>query len=437
MLENLFDDFESEESDVSQSLSIFNDIGDVRKQEKTAPTVIDRRKGETSSVFGEIVKERGAQPKPTVLGVAEETIEEAPKPTSFDKFNAAAAKRSSVIEPKESTQNGKRTLQPRSRKVVEPRADVKPKEISVTDAVKSATHDIAVKQSARRAENVRQPMAQTRRAEQPAAQTQPVRSARAMATNTTRAEKPQMQARNQRTVDRAEPQRIQPTMRRRADRPLPERQTKKRANVAYTVVDEMQTSCPGGGVGFFKRTVVGMLNGLKCKGIERKFRNAKEFKCKPFKFRVMNGEAMITSYSGDARVVEFPSYIRAKSGERIPVCYIHSSCLYSNFLNNYRTKNAIDNLTSVDSSFKLDGQNKIIDIKLPEGLKAIFDDTFDNCLDITAITIPSTVQFIGNNAFRGSTITKLFFNGPPISNWTADLFPGKNVYVMEQYADLY
>lgn len=401
--DDIEDGNEEEVSEHSQSLSIFHDIEGGIGRRESAQVQIDRRTGETSSIFGNVVEKKKNEIHPNMEIVDESYTEDAEpikpqKMASVDKFNAAAAKRNKVVPVDDGAstqgmQGGKRVLQPRTRKVVEPMVAAAPKEISVTEAVKSATHDVAVRQSAKRAEVARQ------RAEQ---------------------------LRTERPVERA-----------RAERPLPERQTKKRAKVGYNVVDEIRSSRPGSGAGFLRRTVVGMLNGIKCKGIERKFKNAKEFKCKPFKFKVVNGEAMITSYSGDSRVVEFPSYIRAKSGEEIPVCYIHSSCLYNNIFSNYRTKNAIDNLTSIDSSFKLNGQNKIIDIKLPEGLKAIFDDTFDNCMDISALTIPSTVQFIGNHAFRGSTISKLFFNGPPISNWTSDLFPGMHVYVAEQYADLY
>lgn len=457
-MNDLFDEFTPEEIGSS---SIFDE--DFKDADGGKEIDIDRESGATADIFSSPSKKKEdvRVPRPTPVEKPAEKQVEKPTVSAVDKFKAAAersnVKHEEKVETSEST--GRKSIQPTNqagRRVIQPKSTTVREDISLKDAVNNVAKDVSQKQSnnrqkqqqeARQAtQGQRQAHVEQRQQHGP----QQRQQQRQAAARQEYAEQRQQGQRQQDQRQATQGQRQQGQRQARVEqrhqgqrqatqgqRQVPKRPIQKKAQLNYKVVGEIESSRPGGGAGFFKRFIVGSLNSIKCVGIERKFKNAKEFKCKPFKFKVYNGEAMIMSYSGDSRVVEFPSYIRAKSGERIPVCYIHSNCLYNNFLNNYKTKNAIENLTSVESSFKLDGKNRIIEIKLPEGLKAIFDNTFDNCTDISSLTIPSTVQFIGNKAFRGSTITKLFFNGEPISNWTADLFPDMNIYVKEEYADLY
>ncbi len=422
------DDFKDGEEETSD---IFGDV----KHEEHEKLKIDRDLGDNASIFGDVEpkKIKPIEPKkPSEEVGIPASKEQAPAPAgkASDKFAAALARSSAHNEtanqvvPKSSAQAA---VQP-GKHTIKPKVTAKPTDVTMQEAIKNASTDLAQRQS-----NARQ----ARQAE--------VRQA-APAAVRRQAERRQVESRAEmrqaapRVSQRMERRQAEPHAERRQqlrDRPAPSRPFKKKVDLGYKVTGELETCRPGGSVGFFKRHLVGVLNSVKCISIERKFKNAREFKCKPFRFKIVDGEAMIVSYSGNARVLEFPAFVIAKSGERIPVCYIHSNCLYNNFLDNYRTKNAIDNLTSPEASFGLHDDNRIIEIKLPEGLKAIFDGSFDNCTDISSLTIPSTVQFIGNRAFRGSTITKLFFNGPPISNWSIDLFPDMQVYANEEYAEMY
>lgn len=431
------DDFENGGEETSD---IFGDV----KHEEHEELEIDRDLGDNASIFGNAGSKK-TKPVETaqvsnVSSLASNaaassskvssSASKVPSPASNanDKFAAALARSGAAHKeavdqavPKPSAQPGKHTIKPK--------VTVKPTDVTVQEAIKNASTDLAQRQS-----NARQArQAEVRQAAPAAVRRQAERRQAEQRQAASRTEKRQSEPRMERRQAAPRTERRQQLR----DRPAPNRPFKKKVDLGYKVTGELETCRPGGSVGFFKRHLVGVLNSVKCVSIERKFKNAREFKCKPFRFKIVDGEAMIVSYSGNSRVLEFPAFVIAKSGERIPVCYIHSNCLYNNFLDNYRTKNAIDNLTSPEASFGLHDDNRIIEIKLPEGLKAIFDGSFDNCTDISSLTIPSTVQFIGNKAFRGSTITKLFFNGPPVSNWSIDLFPGMQVYVKEEYAEMY
>lgn len=487
------DDKDNTEEEVQNS-DIF---GEIKSSGSTEDININRETGACADIFGNKPAKKSTvdyeekKLSNEVKKILNEDQSSAKAVSAADKFKAAAAKSTSFESKTESsTGSGRRTLTPKTseeRKIIPAKQEIEKENVSVKDAATKVAKDISQRQSDARRQRIQSreigvPAPERRvnaeaRTQNNAALRQQMRRQQASAAADAIAdelaervgrrqvntainqlrEQASVDIPSRRTVqpehDRVEPDRRMDTARRQVnverpskersaaehvnrERPIPERPLRKRSDLQFKVVGEMH-SMQRGGAGLLRRFLVGSLNGIKCKSIERKFKNAKEFKCKPFKFKIYNGEAMITSYSGNARILEFPAYVVAKSGERIPVCYIHSDCLYNNFCNNYKTRNAIDNLTSVDSSFRLDGKNKIIEIKLPEGLLAIFDGTFDNCMDINSLTIPSTVQFIGNHAFKGSTITKLFFNGEPISNWTMDLFPGMKIYVREDYADMY
>ena len=439
-MSDVFEDFDSFGEETS---SVF---GDVKRQERKTVEV-DTRTGEDADVFGSSVK----RAEPATVKPKEPPKEESPQ----DKFAAAMAK-SEKREPEERPAKG-------GRHVITPKQSTIKPEVTTKEAVENVVRETTKKQEERRAaeQEARRQRAREKRGEIPSAKRGEVPSAkRGVKVSEERGElalteqvreilepaPKRVERPVQKRVSKEDAARITEEALRKAgrdeveereERAIPKRPLKRSVDVGYQIVGKMHTNCGGGSISFLKRYAVGLLNGLKCKSIERKFANAKEFKCKPFRFKILNGEAMITSYSGNARVVEFPAYVIAKGGERIPVSYIHSDCLYSNLLNNYRTKNVVSNLTDVGSSFGLHDDNRIVAVKLPEGLRAIFDDTFYNCIDLTSLTIPSTVEFISNNAFRGSAVAKLFFNGPPVSNWSIDLFSDQHVYVAEEYAEEY
>ncbi|MGL4791974.1 MAG: leucine-rich repeat domain-containing protein [Anaerotignaceae bacterium] len=87
-----------------------------------------------------------------------------------------------------------------------------------------------------------------------------------------------------------------------------------------------------------------------------------------FEYKIIDNYIVIEKYIGEEIIVEIPSFI-----ENLPITHIGHS------------------------AFR--GQNKIIDIKLPETLKSIGDYAFCDCRGLTEIHLPNSVVEAGNHSF--------------------------------------
>jgi len=87
-------------------------------------------------------------------------------------------------------------------------------------------------------------------------------------------------------------------------------------------------------------------------------------------------------------------------------------------------KKNVPNLAFSSSS----ANTRLTSVTIAEGVTSIGQQAFSNCASLTSITIPASVtSFIGYNAFTGSGLTSVTFNGTfPFNNtkFTVSAFPG-------------
>ena len=143
-----------------------------------------------------------------------------------------------------------------------------------------------------------------------------------------------------------------------------------------------------------------------------------------------DGSLVLLKYRGNERVLKIPSVVGNK-----PVLYLHPDFLYSqtNPFDNYKARDFMYKLRGVDeNSFESD-KVTIEQIILPESLLAISDKTFYGCTTLHYLVIPASVRSMSNNAFKKSSIQKLFFNGTIPKNFDTEKYVG-NIYVTpEEY----
>ncbi len=62
--------------------------------------------------------------------------------------------------------------------------------------------------------------------------------------------------------------------------------------------------------------------------------------------------------------------------------------------------------TEADVLFGFEQDEHLLEIDIPEGIKAIGRDCFENCTSLETVRIPTSIKTIGRHAFMGCTALK-------------------------------
>lgn len=86
-------------------------------------------------------------------------------------------------------------------------------------------------------------------------------------------------------------------------------------------------------------------------------------------------------------------------------------------MNNLKSVNIPKNAVVIGSSAFI-GCSELTEVNVSVGVKIIGNYVFDGCDNLISITLPNTIELIVYNAFTGSNITEIKFDGT-VAEWNA------------------
>lgn len=199
---------------------------------------------------------------------------------------------------------------------------------------------------------------------------------------------------------------------------------------------------------FLGRTFNKMAGRINQFAVYRMFRKAQEYKIGDFKFKLYRTKegviACITKYIGSSGVVTIPSAIRTQDGSIAYVQYISENFLFASSFSNYGVRKKLgfvgnlfrrkDSIDSLDWNTDVRcGMSSIEEVILPEGLVAIFPNSFYNCNNLKSVIIPSTCMYVSDKAFNMSGVEDIYFNGDVPSSFDKKAYGDISIFVRPQY----
>ena len=145
-----------------------------------------------------------------------------------------------------------------------------------------------------------------------------------------------------------------------------------------------------------------------------------------FNYEIIDGEAVITEYTGSSDVVEVPSEI-----EGAPVTKIGTYAFEAQY--DITSVTLPESITLIAEGAFMDCSS-LESINIPEAVGGIDRGAFVACTSLTEITIPANVQYIREEAFTAcEAMTSLTINNPDIAyeNWGLEELPELTVYAEE------
>lgn len=136
-----------------------------------------------------------------------------------------------------------------------------------------------------------------------------------------------------------------------------------------------------------------------------------------FRFLLKDNELMLLKYTGTSTVVRVPDSVG-----NIEVKYLHpeafkkgklvkTTALKNVFQNLFNFNNGLHDNTSIKDAF-----NGIKEVELPKSLCHLPSLVFAHCKALEQVIIPEGVYNVSPNAFKGSNVHEIFFEGLPPKN---------------------
>lgn len=145
-----------------------------------------------------------------------------------------------------------------------------------------------------------------------------------------------------------------------------------------------------------------------------------------FNYEIIDGEAVITEYTGSSDVVEVPAEIEGAPVTKIGTYAFEAQCDITNVT-------LPESITLIAEGAFMDCSS-LESINIPEAVSGIDRGAFVACTSLAEITIPANVQYIREEAFTAcEAMTSLTINNPDIAyeNWGLEELPELTVYAEE------
>ncbi|MBE6861669.1 MAG: leucine-rich repeat domain-containing protein [Ruminococcus sp.] len=145
-----------------------------------------------------------------------------------------------------------------------------------------------------------------------------------------------------------------------------------------------------------------------------------------FMYEIIDGEAVITEYTGSSDEVEVPAEI-----EGAPVTKIGTYAFEAEY--DITSVTLPESITLIAEGAFMDCSS-LESINIPEAVGGIDRGAFVACTSLAEITIPANVQYIREEAFTAcEAMTSLTINNPDIAyeNWGLEELPELTVYAEE------
>ena len=150
-------------------------------------------------------------------------------------------------------------------------------------------------------------------------------------------------------------------------------------------------------------------------------------------------ELMAYKYLGSSLDVEVPATV----GKR-EVRYLHPHLLRGGInpfkgvkAQNFKSNFNVENLADLSKDALRRSRDGVRTLVLPNGIKMLPPNLFNNCLVLKEVVIPESVTAISHNTFTGSCLKDIWFNGRcPLGFLENGRLPrGVQIHYREEYAD--
>ena len=167
--------------------------------------------------------------------------------------------------------------------------------------------------------------------------------------------------------------------------------------------------------------------------IKNKFREGRTAIGCYYKFKILDREAMIVSYSGPAKVLKLPSYVLGRPITAINACFLRfhtAKSLSSSLDENNIMQTDVDSLTKCFSGVE--------QLRLPKKVTYLPSSLFSNCKKLKIVVVPASVTTISSKAFYHCKLQQIIFLGKcPVGLKHAELPEGAKIICTEKYKDTF